>query len=254
MLKTYLIPFLLSFSLSIILTPIVRKIAILKGYIAEPRKDRWNKNPTAFFGGIAIFLSFIIPYAIFVKFDIQALGIILAGCLIFGVGIFDDIFHIKPYTKLLSQIIVAALLVNFGIKINIIPYPLISIPLTILWIVAIVNAFNLLDNMDGLSGGIGAIVGIVLFIFSILNGNIAVGLPALILAGSLLGFLRYNFNPAQIFMGDSGSMFIGFMLGAITLQGTWKESTHLAMVLLMPLLILAVPIFDTMFVTFNEKY
>ena len=249
MLKTYLIPFLLSFSLSIILTPIVRKIAILKGYIAEPREDRWNKNPTALFGGIAIFLSFIIPYAIFVKFDIQALGIILAGCLIFGVGIFDDIFHIKPYTKLLSQIIVAALLVNFGIKINIIPYPLISIPLTILWIVAIVNAFNLLDNMDGLSGGIGAIVGVVLFIFSILNGNITVGLPALILAGSLLGFLRYNFNPAQIFMGDSGSMFIGFMLGAITLQGTWKESTHLVMVLLMPLLILAVPIFDTMFVT-----
>ncbi|MEK6732040.1 MAG: hypothetical protein AABY55_00275 [Candidatus Omnitrophota bacterium] len=249
MLKTYLIPFLLSFSLSIILTPIVRKIAILKGHIAEPREDRWNKNPTALFGGIAIFLSFIIPYALFVKFDIQALGIMLAGCFIFGVGIFDDVFHIKPYTKLLAQIVVAALLVNFGIKINIIPYHLISIPLTILWIVGIVNSFNLLDNMDGLSGGIGAIVGIVLFVFSILNGNLEVGLPALILAGSLLGFLRYNFNPAKIFMGDSGSMFIGFMLGAIALQGTWKESAHLMMVLLIPLLILAVPIFDTMFVT-----
>jgi UDP-GlcNAc:undecaprenyl-phosphate GlcNAc-1-phosphate transferase len=110
------------------------------------------------------------------------------------------------------------------------------------------NSFNLLDNMDGLSGGIGAIVGAVLFIFSFLNGNFEVGLPALILTGSLLGFLRYNFNPAQIFMGDSGSMFIGFMLGAITLQGSWKESAHLVMVLLVPILILAVPIFDTMFV------
>jgi len=249
MLKTYLIPFLLSFSLSILITPIVKRIAILNGHIAKPREDRWNKNPTALFGGVAIFLSFIIPYAIFVKFSVASLGIMLAGCLIFGVGIFDDVARLKPYTKLLSQIIIAALLVHFGIKINVIPYPLISIPLTILWIVAIVNAFNLLDNMDGLSGGIGAIVGIVLFIYSLLNGNLEVGLPALILAGSLLGFLRYNFNPAQIFMGDSGSMFIGFMLGAITLQGTWRESTQLVMVLFIPLLILAVPIFDTMFVT-----
>lgn len=249
MLKTYLIPFLLSFSLSILLTPIVKKIAILKGYIAKPREDRWNKNPTALFGGIAIFLSFIIPYVIFTKFTVENVGIVLAGCFIFGVGIFDDIFHIKPYTKLLGQIVIAALLVSFGIKMHITEYSLISIPFTILWITAIVNSFNLLDNMDGLSGGIGAVVGIVLFIFSFLNGNFEVGLPALILAGSLLGFLRYNFNPAQIFMGDSGSMFIGFMLGAITLHGSWKEPAHLVMVLLIPILILAVPIFDTIFVT-----
>jgi UDP-GlcNAc:undecaprenyl-phosphate GlcNAc-1-phosphate transferase len=248
-LKSYFIPFLLSFSLSIILTPIVKKISLLKGYVAEPREDRWNKNPTALFGGVAIFVSFIIPYIIFTKFTFQNLGIILAGCFIFGVGLFDDIFHIKPYTKLLGQIIIAALLVNFGIKMNVIPYPIISILLTILWMTAIINSFNLLDNMDGLSGGIGAIVGIILFVFSVLNGNFEVGLPALILAGSLIGFLRYNFNPAQIFMGDSGSMFIGFMLAAITLQGSWKESTHLIMVLFIPMLILAVPIFDTMFVT-----
>jgi len=248
MLKAYLIPFLLSFSLSILITPVVKRIAVMNGYIAKPREDRWNKNPTALFGGIAIFISFIIPYAIFVKFSITSLGILLAGCFIFGVGIFDDIVHIKPYTKLLGQIVVAALLLNFGVRINVIPYPLISMPLTILWIAAIVNSFNLLDNMDGLSAGIGAIVGMALFVFSFLNGNFEVGLPALILAGSLLGFLRYNFNPAQIFMGDSGSMFVGFMLGAITLQGTWKESTHLVMVLFIPILVLAVPIFDTLFV------
>lgn len=248
MLKTYLIPFLLSFSLAILITPIVRRIALIKGYVAKPREDRWNKNPTALFGGVAIFLSFIIPYIIFTKFTIENLGIILAGFFIFGVGIFDDIVHIKPYTKLLAQIVVAALLVNFGVRINAIPYPLISIPLTILWIAIVMNSFNLLDNMDGLSGGIGAIVGIVLFVFSILNGNFEIALPALILAGSLLGFLRYNFNPAKIFMGDSGSMFIGFMLGSVTLQGSWKESAHLVMVLFIPILILAVPIFDTMFV------
>jgi UDP-GlcNAc:undecaprenyl-phosphate GlcNAc-1-phosphate transferase len=111
-----------------------------------------------------------------------------------------------------------------------------------------------MDNMDGLSGGIAAIVGIVLFIFSALNWNFELGLPALILAGSLLGFLRYNFNPAQIFMGDSGSMFIGFILAAITLQGTWKESTHLVMVLFIPILVLAVPIFDTMFVALMRSF
>ena len=254
MFKAYLISFLLSFSLSIILTPIIRRIAVLKGYIAKPREDRWNKKPTALLGGIAVFLSFVIPYALFANFNIQYMGIMLAGCFMFGVGLFDDIVHIKPYTKLLGQIIVAALLVNFGIKINIIPYPLISIPITILWIVAVVNSFNLLDNMDGLSGGIGAVVGLILFLFSALNGNFEVGLPALILAGSLLGFLKYNFNPAQIFMGDSGSMFIGFMLGAITLQGSWKEPAHLVMVLLIPLLILAVPIFDTMFVTLMRSF
>lgn len=249
MLKSYLIPFLLSFSLSILLTPVVKKIAILKGYIAKPREDRWNKNPTALFGGVAIFLSFIIPYVIFTKVTVESLGIILAGCFIFAIGVFDDIARLKPYTKLLGQIIAAALLLNFGIKINAIPYSLISMPLTIIWVVGIVNSFNLLDNMDGLSGGIAAIVGAVLFVFSLLNGNFEVGLPALILTGSLLGFLRYNFNPAQIFMGDSGSMFIGFMLGAITLQGSWKEPAHLVMVLFVPILILAVPIFDTMFVT-----
>src|SRR3989338_5526980 len=197
MFKSYLIPFLLSFSLSILITPIVRKIAIIRSCIAKPREDRWNKNPTALFGGIAIFLSFIIPYIVFVKFNMENLGIILAGCFIFGVGIFDDITHIKPYTKLLSQIVAAALLLNFGIRINVIPYPLISAPLTIFWIVAIINSFNLLDNMDGLSGGIAAIVGAVLFLFSVLNGNFEVGLPALILTGSLLGFLRYNFKPAH---------------------------------------------------------
>ena len=248
MFKSYLIPFLLSFSLSIFITPIVRRIAIINGCIAKPREDRWNKNPTALFGGVAIFLSFIIPYAIFVRFSMENIGIILAGCFIFGAGMFDDIVHIKPYTKLLTQIVAAALLLNFGIKINAIPYPLISAPFTILWIVAIINSFNLLDNMDGLSGGIAAIVGVVLFLFSILNGNFEVGLPAIILTGSLLGFLRYNFKPAQIFMGDSGSMFIGLMLGAITLHGTWQESTHLVMVLFIPILILAVPIFDTVFV------
>ncbi|MBU1006934.1 MAG: hypothetical protein KKH08_05010 [Candidatus Omnitrophica bacterium] len=249
MIKTYLIPFLASFAISILLTPAIRRITLAKGYIAKPKGDRWHKKDTAIFGGVAIFISFIVPYAIFVKFNIESVGIILCGAIIFALGIFDDIKHIKPHTKLIGQIIIASLLVTFGVSIKVIPYRIISMPLTILWIVAIVNSFNLLDNMDGLSAGIAAIVSGILFLCSLLSGNVLVALPALILMGSLLGFLRYNFNPAKIFMGDCGSMFIGFMLAAITLQGSWKESTHLVMILAIPVLVLAVPIFDTIFVT-----
>ncbi len=249
MLKTYLIPFFTAFAISILLTPVIKRIAVIKGQVAKPKGDRWHKKETALFGGIAIFISFIIPYAIFVKPDIEAIGIILCGTIIFVFGLFDDMRHIKPHTKLIGQIIIASLLVSFGVSIKIIPYQVISMPLTILWIVAIVNAFNLLDNMDGLSAGIAAIVSSILFLCAFLSGNILLAFPALILTGSLLGFLRYNFNPAKIFMGDCGSMFIGFMLAAITLQGSWKESTHLVMILAIPVLVLAVPIFDTVFVT-----
>ncbi len=248
-LKSYLIPFFLSFAISILLTPFIKKIAVIKGYVAHPNGDRWHKKETALFGGIAIFISFIIPYVIFVKPDIEAIGILLCGTIIFALGVFDDIKRIKPYTKLIGQIVIASLLVSFGVSIKIIPYRIVSMPLTILWMVAIVNSFNLLDNMDGLSTGIAAIVTGILFLCAVFNGNILLASTALILAGSLLGFLRYNFNPAKIFMGDCGSMFIGFMLGAITLQGSWKESTHLVMILAIPVLVLAVPIFDTTFVT-----
>ncbi|MDP6685734.1 MAG: hypothetical protein QGI05_02140, partial [Candidatus Omnitrophota bacterium] len=217
--------------------------------MAKPREDRWHKKETALFGGIAIFISFIIPYTLFTQPTFENIGIIVCATLIFALGLFDDIFHIKPYTKLIGQIMVASLLVTFGVSIKIIPYPIISIPLTVLWVVTLVNSFNLLDNMDGLSSGIAAIVSSVLFLFTFLSGNFFVALPALILAGSLLGFLRYNFSPAKIFMGDCGSMFIGFMLATITLQGNWQESTHLIMMLAIPLLVLAVPIFDTAFVT-----
>jgi len=252
--STYLIPFFTSFALSILLTPVVRRIAISRGYVAKPKEDRWHKRETALFGGIAIFISFIIPYIVFTKHNIETVGIILCGSIIFSLGLFDDIVRIKPYTKLIGQIIIASLLVLFGVSIKVIHSPLISIPLTVLWVVAVVNAFNLLDNMDGLSTGIASIVSSILFLVTFLNGSFLVALPALMLAGSLLGFLRYNFNPAKIFMGDSGSMFIGFMLATMTLQGSWKESTHLIMILAIPVLVLAVPLFDTVFVALMRGF
>ncbi|MFH1479382.1 MAG: hypothetical protein ABIG92_06410 [Candidatus Omnitrophota bacterium] len=248
MIKQYIISFLVAFVLSIILTPLIKKMALAKGFVAKPREDRWHKKEVALFGGVAIFISFIIPYVFLVHITVEGVGIIVCGAIMFLFGLFDDIRHIKPYTKLIGQIIVASLLVVFGVRINIIPYDIVSVPLTVLWMLIIVNAINLLDNMDGLAAGVAAIISAILFLFTFLNGNFTVSLPALILAGSLFGFLRYNFSPAKIFMGDCGSMFIGFMLATITLQGSWKESTHLLMVLAIPVLVLAVPIFDTAFV------
>lgn len=250
---TYLFSFLLALLLSLVLTPVVKKIAIAKGCVAKPREDRWHKKETALFGGIAIFLSFLIPYLLFTNLTIETIGIILCGVFVFGFGLFDDNFHIKPHTKLIGQIVIASLLVTFGVGIKIIPYQLVAVPLTIFWVVAIMNAFNLLDNMDGLSGGIAVIVSGILALYAFLNGSAEIRLPALILIGSLLGFLRYNFSPAKIFMGDSGSMFIGFMLATMTLQGNWQESTHLAMIVAIPFLTLAVPLFDTTFVALTRR-
>ncbi|NQT75160.1 MAG: hypothetical protein HQ566_01425 [Candidatus Omnitrophica bacterium] len=249
----YLFSFLSALLLSLVLTPVVKKIAIAKGCVAKPREDRWHKKETALFGGIAIFLSFLIPYLLFTNFTIETIGIILCGVFVFGFGLFDDNFHIKPHTKLIGQIVIASLLVTFGVHIKIIPYQLVAVPLTIFWVVAIMNAFNLLDNMDGLSGGIALIVSGILALYAFLNGSAEIRLPALILMGSLLGFLRYNFSPAKIFMGDSGSMFIGFMLATMTLQGSWQESTHLAMIVAIPFLTLAVPLFDTTFVALARR-
>lgn len=250
----YLASFLLALLLSLFFTPIVKKIAIARGCVAKPREDRWHKKETALFGGVAIFLSFVFCYLIFVSLDAQTIGIILCGTLMFGLGLFDDFVHIKPYTKLVGQIVITSLLLTFGVGIKVIPYPIIAMPLTILWVVAVVNAFNLLDNMDGLSGGIAAIVSVILVVYGLLSRSFLISLPALILAGGLLGFLRYNFNPAQIFMGDSGSMFIGFMLATMTLQGSWQESTHLAMIVAIPFLTLAVPLLDTTFVALARRF
>ncbi len=242
-------PFLISFILSFLFTPLIKRIAESRNFVVQPSKDRWHKKATPILGGIAIFFGWIIPYFIFSSYSLEKLGLILTGSLIFALGLLDDLLNLKPYTKLIGQIIVAAILVAFGVTVKIVPYPAIAIPLTTLWIVGIVNSFNLLDNMDGLSCGIAALSSLLIFVYSLIVNDFKLGLLSIHLAGSTLGFLRYNFNPAQIFMGDCGSMFIGFILATITLLGSWKESTHLIMVMAVPVLVLAVPIFDTAFVT-----
>ena len=246
----YVIPFVLSLILSFVLAPIIIRISNKYGLIVKPREDRWHKKPTALLGGIGIFLAFVIPYFIFIPMNKLTIGILICMSIIFTLGLLDDIFSVTPQVKLIVQLVVAIIAIIFGISVKIIPYPFISIPLTILWIVVITNAFNILDNMDGLASGISFIAASSIFIYSLSYNLTLPAILSVILAGSALGFLRYNFNPAKIFMGDCGSLFLGFTLSLITIIGTWKTVTNLLLALMVPLAIMIIPIFDVALVTF----
>ncbi|MBU1998105.1 MAG: hypothetical protein KKE64_01260 [Candidatus Omnitrophica bacterium] len=244
----YVLYFLVAFALSLVLTPIVRIYALKNRMIAYPRADRWHKNPTALSGGIAIYLAAIIPIISLGVTGKNIFGLVLGATFLFIVGLIDDRVKLAPYAKLFAQIIAGCLVVFSGVTIGLPVSFLIGVPLTLLWIVGVTNAFNLLDNIDGLAAGIAAISSLMLFFSFLLFSNNTLGIVALILTGAALGFLPYNFNPAKIFMGDSGSMFLGYCLAVISLSGTPRHISNLIITMLIPVLILSVPIFDTIFV------
>jgi UDP-GlcNAc:undecaprenyl-phosphate GlcNAc-1-phosphate transferase len=235
--------------LSLAFTPLIAWASRRCGYVVPPCEDRWHEKPTAMFGGVGIFLAVMIPFAALHDYDPGILFVLAGATIVFGLGIVDDLYHVQPYTKLVVQI-AAASLVTFG-ALDIAPegWTLLLIPLAIFWLVALTNAFNLLDNMDGLSSGTACIAAFFLFVIAYSMQSWTVVLCAALLFGSTLGFLVYNFHPARIFMGDSGSMFLGFTLAALAMKGSWEQATNLGLIVLIPVLVLAVPIFDTTFVT-----
>jgi UDP-GlcNAc:undecaprenyl-phosphate GlcNAc-1-phosphate transferase len=236
-------------ALSLVFTPVVRLVARHYGFVAHPRGDRWHQHPTALFGGVGIFLSFIIPFSVlYDRHDLSILFLMAGSIIIVGLGIVDDLYRVQPYTKLLVQIGAAAV-ATFGAFVPAEGLAQILIPLAIFGLVVMTNAFNLLDNMDGLSAGIACIASFFLFLIAVTTQSWTVALCAALLVGATLGFLFYNFNPATIFMGDSGSMFLGFLLAALTMKGNWEQATNLLLMVLAPIMVLAVPIFDTTFVT-----
>ena len=167
----YIAPFIFSAILSLSLTALTKRAALRYGKIAKPCEDRWHSSTTALFGGVAIYFTFLIATPIFVThLTNKFLGIIAGGTILFVIGIVDDLKPVKPYTKLLVQITAAIVAVIFGVKIEMFT-PVIALPLTVLWIVAITNAFNLLDNMDGLSAGIAFITAVILSIVSAMQGR-----------------------------------------------------------------------------------
>jgi len=225
------------------LVPLTRALAHKKGWVSAPKADRWSKRPVALFGGAAIFLSFLVPVLTLIPWAPGNYWSIVAGAgVLFLLGLIDDFITIKPASKLIGQIMGASIAVYLGHRLVIPGFELLSLPLTIFWIVAITNAYNLIDNMDGLAAGVGVIsLGFMLAAF-VAQGNIIMAVLAGSLLGSLLAFLIFNFNPASIFMGDAGSMFIGFTLSILALHGDSKKSAMASVAV--PCLALMVPLLD----------
>ncbi|MBA4184069.1 MAG: glycosyl transferase, partial [Acidobacteria bacterium] len=245
---------LISLVLSAALTYLVREAAQKFGFVAKPKLDRWHKKPTAVLGGVAIFLATILIYLAFVPKTSESLVIIAGSSVLFLVGLIDDILHIKPYQKLIGQIIGVAIIIGYGLVLPWTNSAILNIAITAFWLVGITNAINLLDNMDGLSAGIVAIAAFSLAIGFGASGQFSELLFLSVFIGALIGFLIFNFNPASIFMGDCGSMFVGFLLASsVLLTDVGGRSRGIVSILAVPALILFVPIFDTTFVTVLRK-
>ncbi|WP_445665937.1 hypothetical protein [Fodinibius sp. AD559] len=263
MIVEFISSFLIPVILTLIITPWVIKFAKRIGAVDQPGDRKVHETITPRIGGMAVFISAVISIlGIYLLYPHLFAGILeyktqiaIISCCMVGVfllGFWDDLRTLKPGPKFGVQFIIAGILYFAGFKISIITNPIgagilnvemLDFPLTLLWIVGITNAFNLIDGLDGLASGVATIAAVSIFTVSAISGEIWSATLSMILAGSLVGFLRYNFNPARIFLGDSGSLTIGFSLALLSIQSTTKISTGFA--LLFPLLVLGLPIMDT---------
>jgi UDP-GlcNAc:undecaprenyl-phosphate/decaprenyl-phosphate GlcNAc-1-phosphate transferase len=252
----YLAAFVGAGLIVLLMTPLVRRLAVRTGAIDEPDERRVHVIATPRLGGVAIVIAFVVMLLLAgqgVGLGQPLEGVVAGALLIAGVGVVDDIIELPPFIKLLGQITAAAVAVSWGARITWLTDPLggmlhlgwLAIPLTILWIVAVTNAINIIDGLDGLAAGVSAIVALTVLVVAAGRDASGVALLAAILAGATLAFLRFNFHPASIFMGDTGAMFLGYMLAAISVEGTIKETTSIALVV--PIVALGLPFFDTGF-------
>ena len=240
---------LASIGIALVTTPVARAIARRVGLVAAPREDRWHRRPTALLGGPAIVTAALGSFFLLASHPSRLLlGWAGGAILIAALGVLDDLVGLRPVTKLIGQIVAALVPISLGLTIPIF-HPLLSFWITLFWIVGIANAFNLLDNMDGLAAGIAAISAGFLCFHAIQKANGSLALAAVCVSGAALGFLVYNFNPASIFMGDGGSLFLGYSLGTLSLLDLGSRPLVSLSVIAVPLFVLAMPIFDTALVT-----
>lgn len=257
----YLTVFGVALGASLLATPLARALARRWGVLDQPSQRKVHLSPTPLLGGMAIYAGFWLSVLAVSRFEVAApevflpattrelAAIFVATLTLMLVGVADDKLRggLPPGTKLAAQLIAAAVAIAGGLQLRVFEVPWLDIALTVLWIVGLSNAINLLDNMDGLSAGATAIAAVFFFAIAALNGQVLVGAMALALAGACIGFLRYNFNPAAVFMGDTGTLFMGFLLAVIGLKlkasgpGWWS--------FILVVVVLALPIFDTSLVT-----
>lgn len=257
----YLRVLLAALIITYFLTPLVRKVGHLLGAVDEPSRRRINIYKVPNLGGMAIFGGFIGSLLLTMNLTAESRGIILGASFILLLGLVDDIFEMSPRVKLLGQIFTALILIYAGVSIQFISNPFAEgmiqlgiwhIPVTIIWVVGIINTLNLIDGLDGLAAGITAIASVTLFFVSLQEGQAVSAFMTLALAGSALAFLRFNFYPAEIFLGDGGAMLIGYLLAAISITGALKSAA--AVTVFVPMLALGIPIFDTTFAIFRRFY
>ncbi len=260
----FLTAFVCSLLLSFVLTRYVRNLAVARGWAATPPMPHHiHANPIPRLGGVGIYLSVALITGLMLvgaklfNYDIgpiqhRALYILLAGTIVFVLGFYDDIYSVSPYIKFATQTLGALVLYLSGIHVGGLP-PLLggydpgwwlSLPLTILWVLWITNAFNLIDGIDGLAAGSALFSTLTVFVIALISGNNMTSLLAIIMGGAILGFLRFNFNPATIFLGDCGSLFLGFMLSALALVGSQKASTVFAVAV--PVVSFGLPVLETL--------
>ncbi|WP_203245897.1 glycosyltransferase family 4 protein [Sporosarcina beigongshangi] len=238
---------------SVLLTPLVIKLAFRIGAVDHPNYRKVHASAMPRIGGLAIFGAFLIGYFILRPVDEHATAILIGALIIIVTGFLDDMFEITAKIKLAGQLTAAIVVVTWGgLQIDFINLPFIgqfdfgyfSIPITIIWIIGITNAINLIDGLDGLAAGVSTIALITMTVMAVIMGDVFVIATAAILAASSLGFLFYNFHPAKIFMGDTGSLFLGFMISVLALLG-FKNITVVSLII--PIILLGVPISDTFF-------
>jgi UDP-GlcNAc:undecaprenyl-phosphate/decaprenyl-phosphate GlcNAc-1-phosphate transferase len=246
---------LVAFAVVVLLTPAVGGMARRLGVVDVPGGRRVNQLPVPRLGGLALFLGLLVPALAFLPGGHQNRGILLGAAVAVTVGIVDDFRGLPWYAKLAGQSAAAAVPAGFGVWVDRFTLPFVGIhtlpesvgiPLTIVWIVAIMNMVNFLDGLDGLAAGVTAIAGLTFSVIALSLGKVDAAILSAIVFGACLGFLRHNFYPARIFMGDSGALLLGYVLATTAVQGLLKTAATVA--LFFPLLVLAVPIVDTTFV------
>ena len=251
---------LLALLISLILVPFVAKLAIKIGAVDKPNERKVHTKIMPRMGGLAIYLSFFAVLFLSHEMTMQHIGLLTGGTVLVLVGIIDDKTDMPAKIKLLGQIFAACIVVAAGVRVEfmtnfrlggVFPLYIFSVPFTVLWIVAITNAVNLIDGLDGLAAGTSIIAAATMAISGYATGQTEMASMALMLIGASLGFLKYNFHPAKIFMGDTGSMFLGYNLSVLAIMGFTKSFTVLSLVT--PILVLAIPILDTLFAIIRRK-
>ena len=250
---TFIVIFLIALATTLISVPWVRRAALALGFVDSPSHRKAHRTPTPLLGGTAIFLGAIVGVLLYYRGDPEptVIGVVLSTTVVALTGLIDDYRPLPAWAKLGGQILGVLILAYFGIRVRLpVPEP-INYAITLIWLLGITNAINFLDNMDGLSAGISAVTSSFILLLALFNGQILVSALAAGLLGACLGFLRYNFPPARIFMGDVGTMFLGFLLAAMGIQLRFPDNSNFV-TWMVPVLLFGLPIFDMSLVVLSR--